>query len=122
MEWVKLWVLIVICKSELVYLNHSENIWRCDNCLSYYDTKILDAPIKDKSRLKLRSYHDPYQQHDANDPNIPFAEGIDLEAWERRAEEEQILGSSPDRRIQYIKVRGNLADAQPPPREIEYND
>lgn len=92
---------------------NTDTIWRCDNCLSYYDTKIQDVLNKDKSRLKLRSYHDPYQQYDANDPNISFVEGIDLEAWERGAEEEQILGSSPDKRIQHIKVRGHLADAQP---------
>jgi ribosomal protein L37AE/L43A len=68
-----------ICKSKLTYLPNTDTIWRCDNCLSYYDTKIQDAPIKDKSQLKLRSYHDPYQQYDANDPNIPFTKGIDLE-------------------------------------------
>jgi NAD-dependent DNA ligase len=29
-----------ICKSKLVYLTNTDTIWRCDNCLSYYDTKI----------------------------------------------------------------------------------
>ena len=68
-----------LCKSELVYLSHSETIWRYDNCLSYYDTKIQDTPIKDKSEFKLHSYHDPYQQYDENDPNFQFIQGIDIE-------------------------------------------
>jgi|ERR687898_2044041 NAD-dependent DNA ligase len=37
-----------ICKSKLVYLTNPETIWRCDNCLSYYDTKIQDRPIKNR--------------------------------------------------------------------------
>jgi hypothetical protein len=34
-----------ICKSSLVYLNHSDTVWRCDNCMTYYDTKIHDNDL-----------------------------------------------------------------------------
>ena len=67
-----------ICKSKLVYLTHTDTIWKCDNCLQYYDTKIQDRPVKDKSEFKLKSYHDPYRQFDEDDPNIVFVEGIIL--------------------------------------------
>ena len=67
-----------IYKSELVCLTHTETIWKCDNCLQYYDTKIQDRPVKDKSEFKLKSYHDPYRQFDEDDPNIVFVEGIIL--------------------------------------------
>src|SRR5918996_3889960 len=58
-----------ICKSKLIYLTNTETIWKCDNCLQYYDIKIQDRPIKDKSEFKLRSFHDPYRQFDEDDPN-----------------------------------------------------
>src|ERR687891_1306937 len=89
-----------ICKSKLVYLNHTNTIWRCDNCLSYYDTKIQDRPVKDKSEFKLRSYHDPYTQFDEDDPNIVFVEGINIEAREQGGDGVEIIRSSTaDKRI-----------------------
>lgn len=35
-----------------------DTIWRCDNCMSYYDTRIQDTPIKDKSDFKLTPHAD----------------------------------------------------------------
>ena len=99
-----------ICK--LVYLTNTETIWRCDNCLSYYDTKIQDRPVKDKSEFKLKSYHDPYKQFDEDDLNMLFVEGIDIESLEQEDGVEEIIRSSTaDKRIQHIKAKGNLADA-----------
>ena len=40
----------------MTYLDKTDTIWRCDNCLSYYDTKIQDKPLKNKSGFKLHSF------------------------------------------------------------------
>src|SRR5919106_4569295 len=94
-----------ICKSKLIYLTNTETIWKCDNCLQYYD-----RPIKDKSEFKLRSYHDPYQQFDEDDPNIVLAEGINIQTREQE-DGVEIIGSSADRRIQHIRVGGSPTKA-----------
>src|SRR5918996_2088188 len=102
--WCAIW------KSKLVYLTHTDTIWKCDNCLQYY--KIQDRPVKDKSEFKLKSYLDPYRQFDEDDPNIVFVEGINIEAREQGGNGVEIIRSSTaDKRIQHIRVRGNLADA-----------
>jgi hypothetical protein len=102
-----------VCKSRLVYLSHSDTIWRCDNCLSYYDTKIQDTPIKDKSEFKLfaHSEHDPYATMDVDDPNLPFLEGIDVNKGVADQNEAEVLRRTQDQRIQHIHIRGSFADA-----------
>src|SRR5918996_4040142 len=42
-----------VCKGQLTYLDKTDTIWRCDNCLTYHDTKIQDRPIKNKTCFKL---------------------------------------------------------------------
>jgi hypothetical protein len=101
-------------KSRLDYHKHLD-IWVCGECFQQYDPKIQDTPIKDKSGFKLYSHagHNPYATFDESDPYQPFVEGIDIEAREREAEGEgvEIIRSSPDQRVQTIRVKGNLADA-----------
>ena len=96
-----------ICKSKLVYLNHTDTIWRCDNCLSYYDTSIQDKPLANKSGFKLHSYHNPYATFDEDDPNVTFVHGIDLEARDSEQQGIEIIKSSADRRVQHIRVKGS---------------
>lgn len=62
------------CKSPLSYLRASNTIWRCDECLSYYDLNIQDSPIRDKGPFKLV----PYQQHYPSADDDSFFEAIDL--------------------------------------------
>lgn len=100
-----------ICKSRLVYLNHSDTVWRCDNCMTYYDTKIQDTPTRDKSDFKLRAHHNPYQQFDENDTNVVYVKGINPDQDEQHEKSIEVIRSSADQRIQHIRVRGNLADA-----------
>ena len=88
--------------------------------LRYQDTA---RPVKDKSEFKLKSYHDPYRQFDEDDPNIVFVEGINQEAREQGRDTgvEKIIRSSitADKRIQHIKVKGNLAGALRAIKEVE---
>jgi hypothetical protein len=95
----------------LVYLERTDTIWRCDNCLSYYDTKIQDIPIKNKSEFKLfaHSEHNPYAIMDVDDPSLPFIEGIDID--ERLLQDQEQLSRSQEQRIQHIHVRGSFADS-----------
>ncbi|HZA68327.1 MAG TPA: hypothetical protein VE548_01405 [Nitrososphaeraceae archaeon] len=108
-----------ICKSELVYLNHTNTIWRCDNCLSYYDTKIQDTPIIDKPGIKLKSYHDLYRQSDEDDLNILFVEGIDIESRDSEENGVQTIRASADKRVQHIRVKGSPTKALSAMNEID---
>ena len=65
-------------RAYLSYLHGSETVWRSDDCLTYYGTKIQNSPIKDNTDFKLTPYTDlQYYQHcDENDPHIAFVEGI----------------------------------------------
>lgn len=93
-----------ICKSPLTYLKGSESIWRCDNCIEYFDTRIQDSPIRDKEPFKLVPYQQHYPQYDENDPHQIFVEGIDLNKDLETREHD-------DRRVQTIHVKGSFADA-----------
>jgi hypothetical protein len=110
-----------ICKGQLTYLDKTDTIWRCDNCLSYYDTKIQDKPVIDKSEFKLKSYHDPYRQLDEDDPNIVFVEGINIEAREQE-DGVEIIRSSADKRVQHIRVKGSPTKALSAMNEIDGNE
>jgi hypothetical protein len=70
-----------ICKSILDFLKDTETIWRCNECMQYYDTSIQDVPIKDLSESKVKVYPelDKYPTYDIEDPNMVFVEGIDIE-------------------------------------------
>lgn len=105
-----------ICKGRLEYLGDL-NEWFCTICNQYYDTKIQDKPLKNKSGFKLHSHHDPYRQYDEEDPYIPFIKGVDVEDVAGDVEEVELVKSSPDRRVQTIRVRGSLAEALNATRE-----
>lgn len=44
-----------MCKNQLIYERKLE-IWKCDACFEYFDTKTQDSVIKDKSDSKLVPY------------------------------------------------------------------
>jgi len=98
-----------MCKSRLEYLKGSDTIWRCDNCMEFYDTKIQDSVVKDKEDFKLAPYSglQHYPVFDADDPNIPFVEGINLDDKEDNPE----TRTYENQRIQRIHVKGSFADA-----------
>ena len=108
-----------VCKSRLAYLTNTDTIWRCDNCLSYYDTKIQDRPIKNNSEFKLRSHHNPYPTFDDGDPNIVFVEGVNPDQRDQQEEGIEVIRSSEDKRVQRLHVKGNLAKALSVMNEID---
>lgn len=96
-----------ICKSRLEYLKDSDTIWRCDNCMQWYDTKIQDSPIKDKSGFKIRPYHD-LQHYPTEDDDSPFFEAINVDTMdEEDSPDIEIVSSSADQRKQHIHVKGS---------------
>lgn len=69
-----------ICFARLDYLQDTKTIWICSNCSQTYDTSIQDAPIKDMSESKVRTYTElsHYPTYEENDIYMPFMEGIDV--------------------------------------------
>jgi len=96
-----------ICKSKLTYMQHTDTIWRCDNCQEYYDTKIQDTPIANNKGFKIRPHHEinRYPKFDEDDSNVPFVKSINLDEPENSNIE--ILRQSADRRIQHIRIIDN---------------
>jgi ribosomal protein L37AE/L43A len=45
-----------ICKSRLDFLKETGTMWRCNECMEYYDTSIQDVPVKDLRESKVRTY------------------------------------------------------------------
>jgi hypothetical protein len=97
-------------KSLLSYLNGSETVWRCDECLTYYDTKIQDTSLSDINDYKLVPFTDlqHYPVYDEHDPSLTFIEPINLYEIEADALESR----QPDnQRIQTIHFKGGLTEA-----------
>jgi len=69
-----------ICKSRLDYLEETKTIWICSNCSQTYDTCIQDAPLRDISSTRVKAYSEfqYYPKYDESDPDMIFADGIDL--------------------------------------------
>ena len=109
-----------MCKSKLDYLTGSETIWRCNECMEYYDLRIQDSPIKDTTDFKLIPYSDlqHYPTSDENDPNMLFMEGIDLN--NKSGSEIELIRSSDDKRIQHIYVKGSPAEALSAMNKLDY--
>lgn len=108
-----------ICKSKLDYLKDTETIWRCNECMQYYDTSIQDVPIKDMSESKVKVYPelDRYPTYDTEDPNMVFVEGIDI------GEQGSIPGVEVLRddgfRHKHIRVKGLPIEALSSMNEID---
>jgi hypothetical protein len=98
-------------KSLLSYLNGSETVWRCDECLTYHDTKIQDSPLKNIDEYALKPYTDLqyYPTYDERDPTLPFIEGIEhnTSTEEYGLQERQ----HENQRVQRIRVSGSFAEA-----------
>ena len=101
-----------ICKSKLDFLKDTETIWRCNECMEYYDTSIQDAPIKDMSESKVRVYQelDHYPEYDENDPSMIFVEGINPNENEEYGPG-NVEVISDDGHRKHIRVRGLPSEA-----------
>ena len=86
-------------------------MWRCNECLTYYDTKIQDSLLKDITGYQLQPYTElqHYPVYDENDLHLAFVVGVDphntteLEGLEIRQHDNQ--------RVQRIHVSGSFAEA-----------
>ncbi|MGA7368018.1 MAG: hypothetical protein WBX01_02740 [Nitrososphaeraceae archaeon] len=66
------------------YLRGTETVWRCNECIQYYDTKIQDTPITNNNKFKVTPHSDisRYPKIDDEDTNIPFVKGVNLNLQE----------------------------------------
>lgn len=102
-----------ICKKEIKYHPNLQE-WFCDNCGQHYDTKIQDRPITNKTGFRVTPHFDiaRYPKADEEDPDVPYAQAIQLDEDNiGYTEEVELVKSSPDQRIKHIRVKGNMVDA-----------
>jgi hypothetical protein len=88
-----------VCKSRLEYHKHL-GIWICSECYEQYDTNIQDAPLKDISGPRVKTYPELKfnPTYDELDVHMPFVEAINF----KETGEVELVRSSSDRRIQHI--------------------
>ena len=68
------------CKSKLdhLQLDVDDTIWRCNNCMAYYDTNTQDMPLKDISSTGVKTYPEfqYYPVFEEDGPGMIFMQGI----------------------------------------------
>jgi len=103
-----------LCKSRLDFLKETGTMWRCNECMEYYDTSIQDVPVKDLRESKVKTYTElsHYPTAEEDDIFVPFIEGINPDQEEDYDQEGvSLISSSADNRIQHIKVKGDITKA-----------
>ncbi|MGH9985754.1 MAG: hypothetical protein ACRD8W_17560, partial [Nitrososphaeraceae archaeon] len=72
-----------ICHGKLDYIRYMD-MWYCNACVEYYDTKIQDVPIKNikDNRVKTYAELEHYHQLDDDDIFMPFVQGVSPDADE----------------------------------------
>ena len=103
-----------ICKSRLEFLKETGTMWRCNECMEYYDTKIQDVPVKSIKDSRVKTYPElsRYPTYEEDDVFTPFIEGINPDQEEDYDQEGvSLISSSADNRIQHIKVKGDITKA-----------
>ena len=107
-----------ICKSKLDYLKHMD-MWYCNACVEYYDTKIQDVPIKNinDSRVKTYAELEHYHQLDDDDTYLPFVQGVNPDTDEDIPGNVEVLAD--DGRHKHIRVKGNIAEALSAMNELD---
>lgn len=100
------------CKSKLNYLEALEE-WQCSGCGVIYNTRIQDKPLKDIQDFKVTPHTDllHYPVFDENDEGLPFVHSIDVDTLAGEPEEVELVKSSPDQRVQHLRVKGMPIDA-----------
>lgn len=100
-----------ICKTKLDYIKNIE-MWNCSECMQYYDTKIQDVPIKNINEFRVTPWSElqHYPTVDMDDPELPFAEGIDHNVMLEEGLENKT--HPEDKRVQHINLHNVIfADA-----------
>lgn len=107
-----------LCKSKLDHLHGIDNtVWRCNECMVFYDTSIQDMPLGDISRTGVKTYSEfqYYPTYDLNDSDMVFIQGIN-------PDEQSIPGVEilrDDNRVRHIRVRGSLVEAMAALNEMD---
>ncbi len=102
-----------ICKSRLDFLKETKTIWRCNECMQYYDTSIQDVPIKNinDSRVKTYAELEHYHQLDDEDIYLPFVQGVDPDADSEDYVPSNVEVISDNGRHRHIRVKGDITKA-----------
>jgi ribosomal protein L37AE/L43A len=103
-----------ICKSRLDFMKDTGTIWRCNECMEYYDVSIQDVPIKNMSESRVKVYPelDRYSTYDIEDPNMVFVEGINPDAdVDEYTPSSNIEVISDDGLHKHIRVKGLPTEA-----------
>lgn len=110
-----------VCKSRLDYLKDTETIWRCNECMQYYDTKIQDVPIANNNKFRITPHYEinRYPKFDDEDINIPFVKAIDLD--DQQDSNIEILRQSADGRIQHTRIVDNSTKKEAIRRTSSYS-
>jgi hypothetical protein len=107
-----------ICKSKLDYLKNMD-MWYCEACVQYYDTKIQDIPIKNikDSRVKTYAELEHYHQLDDDDIFLPFVQGINPDTEENIPSNVEVV--SDDGYRKHMRVKGLPVEALSAMRELD---
>lgn len=108
-----------ICKSRLDFLKETKTIWRCNECMQYYDTSIQDVPIKNikDSRVKTYAELEHYHQLDDDDIFMPFVQGVSPDADEDIPSNIEVI--SDDGRHKHIRIKGLPIEALAAMNELD---
>jgi hypothetical protein len=111
-----------ICESRLDFLKETGTIWRCNECMQYYDTSIQDVPVKDISEPKVKVYPelDKYPTYDESDVYLPFVQGIDIDEYDSVHRNIEILRDED--RVKHIRVKGSLIEVLKTMNELDGRD
>jgi hypothetical protein len=109
-----------ICKARLDFLKETGTIWRCNECMQYYDTSIQDVPVKDIRDTKVKAFPelDHYPTADEDDVWLPFVQGVDPDADEQDIPR-NIEVISDDGRHKHIRVKGLPTEALAAMNELD---
>jgi ribosomal protein L37AE/L43A len=101
------------CKSKLDHLREGidNTIWRCNECMTYYDTNIQDFPLKNISNSGVKTYSEfqYYPVFDEDAPDMIFMQGINPDEQSSIPKNVEILRD--DNRVKHIQVKGSLVVA-----------
>jgi ribosomal protein L37AE/L43A len=103
-----------LCKSRLDFLKETGTMWRCNECMEYYNTSIQDVPVKDLRESKVKTYTElsHYPTYEEDDMFTPFIEGINPDREEDYDQEGvELVSPSYDNRMQHIRVKGDITKA-----------
>ena len=101
-----------LCGTKLQWLQGTPE-WLCTKCGHTLDTSLQDVPIKDPNQDRVKVYQelDNTPVFDDHDFMTPFAQGIDVDELAGDSEDVELVKTSPDHRIQFLRVKGNMEQA-----------